>query len=62
MGDLLTPEQVAVKLGVSVRTLKEWRKLKTGPKSVRLSHTKVRYREDEVNSFIDDQERGQDDS
>lgn len=55
--DLLTPEQVAVRLSVSAKTVKNWRGKGTGPKSIRLSHTRVRYRQSDVEAWLKTQER-----
>ena len=52
MPNLLTPEEAASKLGVTIRTLREWRKNAYGPKHLRLSHTKVRYKEEDINSWL----------
>lgn len=55
MSVLLTPEATAKKLSVSVRTLKEWRRNKYGPPSLRLSHTKIRYREEDLDAWLTEQ-------
>jgi hypothetical protein len=39
----LTPGQVAARLGVSIRTLADWRYRKTGPAYLRISRHVVRY-------------------
>ncbi len=56
-GELLTPAQVAKMLGVSVRTLKYWRRLRTvGPMPfVRLGRRSIRYRKTAVEAFINQQ-------
>ncbi len=53
MSELLTPAETAAMLAVSERTLREWRKNKVGPPHLRLSHTKVRYRTEDVDAWID---------
>jgi predicted DNA-binding transcriptional regulator AlpA len=41
---LLKTSEVAARLGLAVRTLKEWRGVSKGPKFVRLDSNLVRYR------------------
>lgn len=51
---LLTPGDVAEMLGVTERTLQDWRLKKQGPKAVFLSARTIRYRLDEVKRWIDE--------
>jgi predicted site-specific integrase-resolvase len=53
---LLTPAQVAVKLGASPRTLERWRKDGTGPVFVKLGH-RVGYKDSDLAAFIAQQRR-----
>lgn len=50
---LLTSKQVATMLSVTTKTLERWRGVGYGPLFVRLSHVSVRYRAEDVRSFID---------
>jgi predicted DNA-binding transcriptional regulator AlpA len=52
MGRLLTPEQTAELLQITVNSLAEMRQDGNGPDFVRLGHRTVRYREDDVDEFI----------
>jgi len=49
---LLTPAQVAVQLGISEKTLANWRSLGHGPDSMKLGG-RVRYEEAAVDAFIE---------
>jgi excisionase family DNA binding protein len=52
--DLLTPLQLAEVLGISVRTLYNWRSQRKGPPGFRVgSH--VRYRRSDVEAWLDEQ-------
>lgn len=54
--DMLTPEDVARHLRVSVNTLKAWRKLGRGPAYTKLGpaqNARVRYRREAVESFAE---------
>jgi predicted DNA-binding transcriptional regulator AlpA len=51
--ELLSPEEVAIWLGVSASTLANWRSLGRGPQYKKLSGS-VRYRRDDVHAWIDD--------
>ncbi|MEZ3158170.1 helix-turn-helix domain-containing protein [Microbacterium sp. BWR-S6Y] len=55
---LLTQREVVGLLGVSHRTLEDWRLTKTGPAFVKLGHRTVRYTADDVHSFIQAARRG----
>ena len=50
--ELLKDCAVASMLGVSTRTLKDWRRKKTGPKYVAIGRNTVRYRVGDVREFI----------
>lgn len=53
---LLTPKQVAVILGVTEWCLRNWRHLGTkGPKFVKLGERFVRYRQVDVDEWIESQ-------
>lgn len=56
-GRWLTIKEVAAQFGFNRRTLYRWRSEKTGPPYFRLGGA-VRYREDELNAWIEAQ-RGQ---
>ncbi|KAA2213203.1 helix-turn-helix transcriptional regulator [Teichococcus oryzae] len=49
---LLTPEDVAARLGVSRKALERWRCTGDGPRFVRLGHKTVRYRHQDIETFI----------
>jgi predicted DNA-binding transcriptional regulator AlpA len=49
---LLLPEEVAGQLGVSRKALERWRCTGEGPRFVRLGHKTVRYRAEDVETFI----------
>ncbi|MBC4019391.1 helix-turn-helix transcriptional regulator [Siccirubricoccus deserti] len=49
---LLTPEDVAVRLGVSRKALERWRGTGDGPRFVRLGHKTIRYRVEDVDAFV----------
>lgn len=49
---LLTPEDVAAQLGVSRKALERWRCTGDGPRFVRLGHKTVRYRMEDVETFV----------
>lgn len=53
LSGLLTPAQAASFLSLSPRTLSNWRNLKKGPAHVRLSHNDVRYRLEDLKSWLD---------
>lgn len=55
--DLLSPEQAAARLGLSLHTLKEWRKSKprsseTGPRFYRVGR-QIRYRRDDLEAWLE---------
>jgi hypothetical protein len=52
MPKLLTPEQVAVALGVTERTLERWRITGDGPPYVSLTRSTVRYSEQALAAFV----------
>ncbi len=49
---LLDPQAVAVRLGVSPKTLERWRATGEGPRFVRVSRKVVRYRRVDLETFI----------
>lgn len=53
--DLLTPEEVADMLRVSLRALQQWRGRRQGPPWVRLGHTTVRYPRQELLAWLKEQ-------
>jgi predicted DNA-binding transcriptional regulator AlpA len=62
MGDrdtLLTPEVLAEYLGVPVGVLANWRYMGTGPRFIKLGAKTVRYRESEVEDWLNKQTRAQ---
>lgn len=56
-GVLLTPRQVAKQLGVTCNTLEAWRIRGGGPKFVRVSKRCIRYRRQDVESWIEERIR-----
>ena len=50
--DLLTTQDVATFIGVSVRTVESWRQKGKPPKYKRFSHKLLRYRAEDVKKFI----------
>jgi excisionase family DNA binding protein len=54
---LFTTEELAEFLGLSPRTLKDWRNQGKGPKSVRIGHKTIRYRKEDVDSWIKRQKK-----
>lgn len=54
MSAMLTPAQVADRLGVSENTLRNWRKDGTGPRAVFLSVRTIRYPEDDLVAWLDE--------
>lgn len=53
MSNLLTPQQVAERLAVEVWVLRQWRAEGTGPRALRLGHRTVRYREEDINEWLE---------
>ena len=51
--ELLTPEEVAKALRVSVATLQKWRSLGYGPRWTRLERKAVRYFPKDVRAFME---------
>lgn len=49
---LLSPQQLAMKLGVTTKTLERWRQNGEGPAYVRLSAKMIRYRPADVAGFV----------
>lgn len=48
----ISPKKAALYLGVSVRTLEEWRKKKIGPAFVKLGPKLIRYEVEELDRFL----------
>ncbi len=53
--DVLTPQEAAAHLGITVGTLQRWRSSGAGPSYLMLSRRVVRYRWSELVSFLDAQ-------
>lgn len=51
---LLTPDEVADRLGIGARTLERWRCIGEGPRFVKLSRSTVRYRPEDIARFVAD--------
>lgn len=49
---LLTPKEAAQWLGVSLATLRGWRRVGKGPAAVRLTQRTIRYSEDSLKEFV----------
>lgn len=61
MGDkleLLTTEQVAYELSVTVKTLRKWRQHGKGPKAIKMGN-RLRYRISDVSKWLDEQAEAQ---
>lgn len=56
LDSLITPKTLAHRLGVTERTLSEWRIRGTGPKYIRIGRS-PRYRPEMVDEWLLDQER-----
>ena len=52
-GRMLTPAEVAERVGVSTATLRSWRWKKAGPAYVKVSAQTVRYPEAELDAWLD---------
>ena len=55
VGQLLHPEALAACLQVSTKTLSNWRSRRIGPAFVRLQGGVIRYREEDVAAWLEDQ-------
>lgn len=59
MRELVTPEQLAAELGITEKTLSQWRYRGTGPAYIKLGgnhrSAPVRYRRADVNRWLDAQ-------
>lgn len=53
---LLTPEQLAIWLGLSLNTVNQWRYLKRGPRFLKIGKN-VRYAEEDVLAWLEQQSR-----
>ena len=54
---LLTTEQVAERIGVTPEALEHWRYRGAGPPWLKLSHKVVRYRQSELERWLDSRTR-----
>ena len=50
---LLTPEEAGAMLGIKIQTLSNWRTRKVGPPYVRVGQRLIRYRENDLQAFVD---------
>jgi predicted DNA-binding transcriptional regulator AlpA len=50
---LVNEHYVAQFFGVSVATVRRWRLLKQGPRSIKVSRSAVRYRLEDLNAYLD---------
>lgn len=55
MGQLLHPEALSEYLQVSTKTLSNWRSLRVGPAFIRLQGGVIRYRREDVDTWLDEQ-------
>jgi predicted DNA-binding transcriptional regulator AlpA len=55
---LLTPRELAARLGVSTRTLEKWRYLGSGPRGIALTPRAIRYPESEVARWLAEKAAG----
>ena len=53
---LLTAKEVSVWLGFTTQALDAWRRQGTGPKYIRVSKRAIRYRPDDVRTWIAEKE------
>jgi len=51
--ELLNEKDVARRLGISLGTVRRWRLLGTGPKFRKISAAAVRYRPEDLRSYLD---------
>ncbi|HCB04264.1 MAG TPA: hypothetical protein DEQ43_08470 [Nocardioides bacterium] len=49
----ITTTEAALRLGVSEKTLEYWRAKRKGPKFYRANRNLVRYKDDEVDAFLE---------
>lgn len=52
-GDLISEVEVALLLGIAIATLRNWRAKKIGPRWLKIGERAVRYRQGDVEAFID---------
>lgn len=50
---LLTEREVAALYGWSVKTLQQWRLMRRGPSYLKMSARHVRYRPEDIESYLD---------
>lgn len=55
MGQLLHPDALAERLQISTKTLSNWRSRRIGPAFVRLQGGVIRYRQEDIDAWLDDQ-------
>jgi excisionase family DNA binding protein len=55
---LLTQRQAAAYLNVSIRTLQRWRREGIGPPSIRLPNKYLRYRQGDLDAWLEQQPEG----
>jgi excisionase family DNA binding protein len=55
---MLTPAEVCVLLGVTNTALQDWRTAGTGPAYVRLGHRTVRYRQADIDTWLEQRAGG----
>jgi predicted DNA-binding transcriptional regulator AlpA len=55
---LLNEQEVATRLSISIPTVRRWRLLRQGPKYLKVGSTSVRYRPEDVESWLDSRPAG----
>ncbi len=50
--ELLTPDEVAKQMGLSIETLAQWRSQGKGPMYVKISRNCVRYRQSDLDGWV----------
>lgn len=51
---LLVEKEVAEQLGVTIRTLQRWRQESKGPKYCRLTRQTIRYKQEDIDQWIEE--------
>ena len=54
---ILTPAQAAARLGVTTKTLERWRGTGDGPRFARITSKTIRYRSQDLDTFVEDRLR-----